>query len=360
MKEEFSKWEAALPPIPADRQGVAGVRAGRNGEAFLAKNETAKILLGLAAISAAVCAQPPAEETGRIYLYQGADREQRLVSAAKHEGVVSLYTSMQTPDSLPLAQAFEKKYGVKVSLWRASGEKLVQRALTEARGGRFDVDVMETDGAQMEILYREKQLAPFHSPRSRTSGGARPAAPALRSHARQPVRARVQHHAGRARRGAEFIRGPAAPQMEGQARPGGRPTWPWFAAVAKAMGREKGLDYFQKLAASAPAIRSGHTLLAELVSSGEILMVPDAHVQGVERLKKRGAPVGWKPLQPAFGQPSSVGLSRRAPHPHARCSSPTSSCPGKDNRSSRRATAFPRAARSTVRSTSSTMRWSIR
>jgi iron(III) transport system substrate-binding protein len=37
----------------------------------------------------------------------------------------------------------------------------------------------------------------------------------------------------------------------------------------------------------------------------------------VERLKKRGAPVEWKPLQPAFGQPSSVGLARRAPHPHA-------------------------------------------
>jgi hypothetical protein len=92
---------------------------------------------------------------------------------------------------------------------------------------------------------------------------------------------------------------------------------PAACAVTKAMGRERGLDYFGKLAASAPAIRSGHTLLAELVASGEILMVPDAHVQGVERLKKRGAPVDWKPLQPAFGQPSSVGLSRRAPHPHA-------------------------------------------
>ena len=58
-------------------------------------------------------------------------------------------------------EAFEKKYGVKVSLWRASGEKVAQRVITEARGGRFDVDVVETDGAQMEILHREKQLAPL-------------------------------------------------------------------------------------------------------------------------------------------------------------------------------------------------------
>ena len=27
--------------------------------------------------------------------------------------------------------------------------------------------------------------------------------------------------------------------------------------------------------------------------------------------------MNWKPLQPAFGQPSSVGVTRRAPHPHA-------------------------------------------
>jgi iron(III) transport system substrate-binding protein len=38
------------------------------------------------------------------------------------------------------------------------------------------------------------------------------------------------------------------------------------------MGKDKGLTYFRKLAAVNPSIRSGHTLLAELVASGEILM----------------------------------------------------------------------------------------
>jgi iron(III) transport system substrate-binding protein len=83
------------------------------------------------------------------------------------------------------------------------------------------------------------------------------------------------------------------------------------------MGEEKGLSYFQKLAAMKPSIRSGHTLMAELVAAGEITMALDAHVQGVARLKTKGAPIEWKPLQPAFGQPSSVGVAHRAPHPHA-------------------------------------------
>jgi len=265
--------------------------------------------------SPAVCAQAPAEPA--VYLYQGADREQRLLSGAKQEGAVSIYTSMQLPDSLPLTQAFEKKFGIKVSLWRASGEKVVQRALAEGRAARYDVDVVETDGAQMEILYREKQLAPFHS------SSLKDIPPKIIPSHRHYVPTRLSLYvlvyntrlvpSGEVPKSYEdLLNRKWAGRLGMEAA-----DVAWFAAVAKAMGREKGLAYFEKLAAVRPEMRSGHTLLAELVASGEVLMAPDAHVQGVERLKKRGAPVEWKPLQPAFGQPSSVGVTRRAPHPHA-------------------------------------------
>ena len=60
--------------------------------------------------------------------------------------------------------AFEKKYGVKVRVWRGSSENVVQRSVTEARGGRFDADVFETGGAAMESLHREKLLQKVKSP----------------------------------------------------------------------------------------------------------------------------------------------------------------------------------------------------
>jgi iron(III) transport system substrate-binding protein len=66
-----------------------------------------------------------------------------------------------------------------------------------------------------------------------------------------------------------------------------------------------------------PSMRKGHTLMAEMVAAGEIEIALDTHVQGVARLKDKGAPIEWKPLQPAFGQAAAVGLSRYAPHPHA-------------------------------------------
>ena len=240
-----------------------------------------------------------------------------LLERARKEGAVTLYTSMQLTDSRPLTEAFEKRHGIKVSLWRASGEKVAQRVITEARGARFDVDVVETDGAQMEILHREKQLA--------TLAGA--------TFADIPAHIVPAHKAYVPTRLSLYVLAYNTRRVRASEVPGSYddlldPKWAgrfaveaddvaWFAAVANAMGEDKGVAYFRKLAAMKPSIRSGHTLMAELVAAGEVDMALDAHVQGVARLKDKGAPIEWKALQPAFGQPSSVGIARRAPHPNA-------------------------------------------
>lgn len=275
------------------------------------------ILAGLVA-ACALCALPAlSQDVPRIYQYRGADRDARLVERARAEGTVSVYTSMQLPDSRPIAEAFEKKYGVKVQVWRASCEKVAQRVVTEARGGRHEADVIETDGAQMEILHRERHLAAFHSP----------------SIADIPAALLPSHGAYVPTRVSLYVMAYNTNRVPAAEVPGGyedllQPKWAgrfaveaadvaWFAAVAKAMGEDKGIAYFRRLATMKPGVRSGHTLMAELVAAGEIDIALDAHVQGVARLKQKGAPIEWKALQPAFGQPSSVGVASRAPHPHA-------------------------------------------
>jgi iron(III) transport system substrate-binding protein len=245
------------------------------------------------------------------------ERDARLVDKAKQEGTLSLYTSMQLVDSRPLTEAFEKKYGIKVALWRASGEKVAQRVLTESRGGRHEVDVIETDGAQMEILQRERQLTPFQSPSTRDIPASM-----LPSHGGYvPTRLSLYVMAYNTKLVAPHevpntYEDLLQPRWAGRVAIEGADV-AWFAAVSKGMGEANGLAYFRKLAATKPGIRHGHTLMAELVAAGEIEIAVDAHVQGVARLKDRGAPIEWKALQPAFGQPSSVGIARRAPHPNA-------------------------------------------
>src|SRR5437899_7822330 len=99
-----------------------------------------------------------------IATHQGADRSQKIIEGAKKEGTLTIYSSATVDDMTALTTAFTKKYGIKTQVWRASSENIIQRAATEARGGRFDVDVFETDGVAMEAVYREKLLQEVRSP----------------------------------------------------------------------------------------------------------------------------------------------------------------------------------------------------
>jgi iron(III) transport system substrate-binding protein len=279
------------------------------------------VVAALACFSAAAMAQAPAAPASpnrQIYLYQGADRDQRLIEQAKKEQQVVVYSTMTVNDGKALAAAFEEKYGVRVVHWRSGAERIVNRAITEARARRFEADVFETSSNRMEMLYRERLLEDFHSPALRELVPA--AFPRLH---RQYV----------ANRFAFYVMGYNTSLVKPEELPATyedllHPRWTgritiegtdfqWFSSVVKAMGEQKGLAYFRKLAALKPTIRNSHILIAQLVAAGEVPFFLNAYNNNMETLKLQGAPVDWKPLQPAFGLAASIGLSRYAPRPHA-------------------------------------------
>src|SRR5882672_4743928 len=122
--------------------------------------------LGTALLPVSVLAeaQRDAGKNRDIYLYKGADRDKRILEGAKKEREVVVYTSLNLKDSVPIVEVFENKYGVKVQLWRSSSEKVLQRAIAEARAGRFACDILETNGPEMEAMHREELLEEFFSP----------------------------------------------------------------------------------------------------------------------------------------------------------------------------------------------------
>ncbi|HLQ24773.1 MAG TPA: extracellular solute-binding protein [Acidiferrobacterales bacterium] len=252
-----------------------------------------------------------------IFLYQGADREQKLVANAKQEGVVNLYISMQQTDSGPIIGAFEKKYGIKINSWRASPEKVVQRAVIEARAGRYDVDVLEMNGPEMEMVYRENLLEQFYSPAFKDIPPA--AFPKHKYYAPDRINLFVIAY------NTKLVKPDDAPNSYEDLL---NPKWKgkfvmepsdvdWFAAVVKGMGEQKGLDYFKKLAAMGVTIREGHTILAEITASGEFPFALNVYNHAVEKLKQKDATVEWKPLQPAFGRVGGIGIARNTAHPYA-------------------------------------------
>ncbi|HEY4318278.1 MAG TPA: extracellular solute-binding protein [Herbaspirillum sp.] len=265
----------------------------------------------------ALAADPPLSANRAIYLYQGPDRDKQLVEKAKKEGKLSFYSTMTISDAHALTTAFEKKYGIKVNTWRGSDEKIMQRAVAEARAGHYDTDVFEMNSSQVENLYREDLLEEFYVPGIKDI----------------PANAIPKHRHYFPDRLAFFVMAYNTNLVKPADVPNNyedllNPKWIgkfgieasdvlWFAAVVKSMGEEKGMAYFQKLAAMKPEMRSSHILVAQLVAAGEVPMVLSAYVNNAESLKKTGAPIAWKALQPAIGQASAIALAKNSPRPHA-------------------------------------------
>ena len=104
---------------------------------------------------------------------------------------------MQTQESGPLSKAFEQKYGIRVQLWRATSDQVIQRTVNEARAGRQALDMLETNAPEVDAIGREDIVAPFHTPHAADlPDWAKPKAPPLVRRARQSVGGRVQHRQG--------------------------------------------------------------------------------------------------------------------------------------------------------------------
>jgi iron(III) transport system substrate-binding protein len=251
-----------------------------------------------------------------LALAQAPDHE--LVQAAKKEGEVMLYTSLVPEDLTALSAALERKYGVKLKVWRANSEKVLQRALTEARAGRNEADVIETNGPQLESAYREKILQPLRSLHVKDLMPQ-----AIRPHGHWiGTRINMFVHSYN----TKLVTKEELPKSYAELA---HPRWKgrlgieaededWFAMVVKELGEEAGLRIFRDIArVNGFSVRKGHTLLAGLVASGEIPFALTTYSHGAEKMKQRGAPVEWFAIAPAIGRANGIGLLRKPPHPHA-------------------------------------------
>jgi iron(III) transport system substrate-binding protein len=95
-----------------------------------------------------------------------AQTDAKLIEAAKKEGKVVWYTSTSVTESKPLLDDFEKLYPfVKGEIFRASGEKTLNRIMTESRAGRWDFDVVTI--SEVDALMDAKLLSPYKSPEAK-------------------------------------------------------------------------------------------------------------------------------------------------------------------------------------------------
>ena len=251
-----------------------------------------------------------------IFNYQGPDREKRLIEKAKLEGALTIYTSLAPTEARPMVEAFEKKYGIKVELWRAISERVIQRTVSEAKAGRHTVDVVATNGPEMELLSREKILTPYFTPHA----------------ADLPPAGIPKHRLWLPDRLQFFVVGFNTNLVKREELPKTLagftdPKWKgklgieagdaeWMATLFTKWGEKEAMAFFRKLSEMRPEVRKGHVLLAQLVAAGEIPVGLTIYSANAETLKRKGAPIDWAPIE-AVARPQGLGISRNAPHPAA-------------------------------------------
>jgi iron(III) transport system substrate-binding protein len=313
----FNNQIAARAPAPFIRPAKTNGKPYMKIKAFLTFAAwLSTILLGSLPIAPAY-AQSAASKNEAIFLYKDADRNQKVLEQAKREGSVVWYTSLAPTESTPLAQAFEKKYGVKVEIWRATSEKIVQRVVTEGRAKRHSFDVVETNAPELEMMSRENLLGAFHSPyfADLPSFGV----PTHRMWAADRMSVYgVAFNTNLIKREdiPKNYEGFLDPKWKGkiglEATDGD-----WMSAVLKAMGNERGMTFMRKLADMRPDMRKGHILLSELVSAGEVPVGLTIYQSNASTLKRRGGPIEWLALDPVVVRPQAIGVAKNAAHPHA-------------------------------------------
>ena len=228
------------------------------------------------------------------------DRQEKLEAAAKKEGSLSLYTSIAQKDLQPIIEPFEKKYGIKVNVWRASGDTTLQRVIQEQRAGRYTVDVVHFGAPELEALRREKLLQPVSSPvfADLIDG----AVPSHREWVSTLLSVWVQAY------NTNLVKKEDLPKTYRDLLD---PKWKdklgfevenleWFMTVANTLGGDSGVQFFR-----------------DLVAAGEVPLALTVYNYMPVQAKEQGAPIDWFALEPAVARPNGAAILKNAQSPNA-------------------------------------------
>jgi iron(III) transport system substrate-binding protein len=239
-----------------------------------------------------------------------------LIEGATKEGKLVWYTSMAIDTSKPLLDAFLKQYPfIKADLVRAGEEQLTNRIMNETRAGKWYFDTIST--SSISVLSERHIITPYLAPERDafmdqfkdpqgfwTGVFVNNLVLAYNTKMVAPTDAPKDY--------PDLLE----PKWKGQILMDST-DYDWFATLATVWGKEKTVQYMQRLARQEPSWRRGHGLTAQLVGAGETSLAW-AYSFRIERMKREGAPVEWvDTFDPIVTTISGIGLSAKAASPNA-------------------------------------------
>jgi iron(III) transport system substrate-binding protein len=245
-----------------------------------------------------------------------------LVDAAKKEGKVILYSSMDLPVGDKLGKAFEAQYpGIAVQIERSGSERLFQRVDQEFASNIRAVDVINTSDASHIITWKKNGwLAPYV-----TEDIAQHFLPEYRDPDGMSATSRIWLSS--IAYNTKLVKPEDAPTSFADLLD---PKWagkmvkghPAYSGTIMTatfqMVRELGWDYMEKLSKQRVMQVQSSTDPPKKLSLGERAVMADGNEYGVVLLKEAGQPV--EPIYATEGTPTISGptcIFATAPHPNA-------------------------------------------
>ena len=239
-----------------------------------------------------------------------------ILPAAKAEGALTVYGSMNEQEALPLWKGFEDATGIKTSFVRGNDNQLLSRIAIEARAQQHAFDVIITT-AVMRIP--PEHLLQFEVPEVK----------AIKSEARDPNKRwyGVYANYNAPAFNTKLVKPEELPRTYEEFAT--KTAWKgkvaidnsdiqWMFAMIQHYGEDKAKKIVSDIvAATNPIMVDGHLALARSVGAGEYAVALNNYANLTVNVQLSGGATDFWVLEPValfFGQ---VGVNAKAPHPKA-------------------------------------------
>jgi iron(III) transport system substrate-binding protein len=239
-----------------------------------------------------------------------------LAAAARGEGSLTVYSSMNEQEGLPLWKMFEDAAGVKVNYVRSSDSIILARIAIENRARQRSWDLAVTTTVNR---LPNDALLQFDPPQAQS----------LIPQARDPNRRwyGVYANYNMPAYNTNLVKRSELPQSYEQFLE--RKEWSgkialddtddeWLSAIIAYYGEERGRKLLKDMVAVLkPVMVDGHLALARSVGAGEYWLALNNYASLTANVQLSGAPIDFWALDPVALFFGSVGVSAQAPHPKA-------------------------------------------
>ena len=241
-----------------------------------------------------------------------------IVEAAKKEGEINWYGGGSSEVDENINRGFMKRYPfIQAKKFRIQSQRLLVRFEAESRAGKHTADIVRTTDWYIDIFKKKNLLLKYDSPERKQIPDELKDRDGFYTSLYMAVHALAYNP-----------RLVAKNELPGSYDDLLNPKWKdklgledaayvWFVNLLKIKGEKQGIDYMRRLARQGVSLRSGTTLLANLVAAGELPLAIDLYATDVERTKKAGAPLDWVAFDPTIVHTIAGGINRNAPHPNA-------------------------------------------